>query len=169
MEMWRRDREDEKRTILPMSKKSSDSFHGFQPDMAALEKHETKIQTFVERAEQKANAIDIEPVINVMGSTAGAGSGDFHTFRGYRTKELARLKDFEDEREEDQKQREWESERDGRLAGLEAKSNKRAAKRQKAKQNKKSNASSAKDSGAADAAASASALPAGSKRPAPEE
>ena len=75
MENWRRDREEEKQTHVPMSKKARDSFHGFKPDMAQLEHFETKLQTFVERQEEKKNGIEIEPVINVMGSTAGAGSG----------------------------------------------------------------------------------------------
>jgi hypothetical protein len=75
MESWRRERAEEKQSIIPTSKKARDSFNSFTPDMAKLEHFETKLQNFVEKTEDKKNAIEIEPVINVMGSTAGAGSG----------------------------------------------------------------------------------------------
>ena len=56
---------------------------------------------------------------------------DFHTYRGYRTKELARLRDFEDERKESDAVAAWEKERADRAEEVGSKSAKRAAKRQR--------------------------------------
>ena len=62
---------------------------------------------------------------------------DFHTYRGYRTKELARLRDFEDERKESDAVAAWEKERADRAEEVGSKSAKRAAKRQRQKEAKK--------------------------------
>ena len=37
---------------------------------------------------------------------------DFHTYRGYRAKELERLKDFDKDKKREEAQKEWEKERD---------------------------------------------------------
>lgn len=66
-----------------------------------------------------------------------ARRSDFHTYRGYRTKELARLHDFEEERKEATAEAAWEQERAERAAEVEGKAAKRAAKRQRQKEAKK--------------------------------
>ena len=81
--------------------------------------------------------LETEAVINVMGSLAGAGSGDFHMYRGYRAKEMARLQELDAERKEEQKQKEWAVELTERTQALDTKAKKRAAKRQKQKEAKK--------------------------------
>jgi hypothetical protein len=49
-----------------------------------------------------------DKVHNVMGSTAGAGSGDFHTYRNTRRHELNRLAKMESESQEEAELREFE-------------------------------------------------------------
>ena len=46
-----------------------------KPDFAQLEKFEEKVERLVERLEDREHGLEVEEVINVMGSTAGAGSG----------------------------------------------------------------------------------------------
>ena len=90
-----------------------------------------------ERQQDREEALEVTPVINVMGSTAGAGSGEFHTYRGYRAKEMARLADFERERKQEKAQAAWEAERAEAAAEAEAKHEKNAAKRNKKKEKRK--------------------------------
>eukprot|EP00966_Prymnesium_polylepis_P035177 817563-Prymnesium_polylepis.1 len=87
MERWRRERELEKATKVEMPDAARKGFHSMAVDMEQLAKFERKAHKLVDRQEAKANELEVEPIINVMGSTAGAGSGDFHTYRGYRAKE----------------------------------------------------------------------------------
>ncbi|KAH8080251.1 hypothetical protein BXZ70DRAFT_901486 [Cristinia sonorae] len=75
-----------------------------------------------------------EMMKNVQGSSAGAGSGEFHVYKASRRREFERLKLMDEqtkkeieEREFEQKKREWEEQ-------AEAKTAKNRAKRQKKKQ-----------------------------------
>ena len=62
--------------VKPEAKRS---FSSMQPNFDQLSNFETKAQRLAERQEAKETELEVEPVINVMGSTAGAGSGEFHT------------------------------------------------------------------------------------------
>ena len=66
-----------------------------------------------------------------------AHSRDFHTYRGFRTKEMARQAEFERERKEEAETAEWERERAAAAAEVEARHAKNAAKRNKKKEKRK--------------------------------
>ena len=104
-----------------------------------------------------------------MGSTAGAGSGDFHMYRGHRAVELQRLADFESARKQEQAQAEWEEERDARAAAQEAKSSKKADKRAAKKARKRAADDAEREAKAARRAEAEAAAPAAGAADAPPE
>eukprot|EP00310_Coccolithus_braarudii_P015792 CAMPEP_0183350880 /NCGR_PEP_ID=MMETSP0164_2-20130417/21627_1 /TAXON_ID=221442 /ORGANISM="Coccolithus pelagicus ssp braarudi, Strain PLY182g" /LENGTH=185 /DNA_ID=CAMNT_0025522899 /DNA_START=18 /DNA_END=575 /DNA_ORIENTATION=+ len=160
IERFMKEREERKTTghVIPMPQDTRRSFSAMEPDFAALQKFEAKVEKKLARNEVNQNKVETEAVINVMGSTAGAGSGDFHTYRGFRAKEMMRIKDMEDERKEEAANEAWEKERQEREAAILAKSSKRAAKRerQKAKEREAKEQKRAASGGAASGAAASS-------------
>ncbi len=152
------------------SRESKRNFDHMAPDYEQLEEHERKVQQLAERQEEKEHELQVDPVYNVMGSTAGAGSGDFHMYRGYRNKEMARVADMERERKLEEGNAQWEEERKERMAEEEAKTNKRAQKRarkkEKQKASKAANAGGGGPSGSA-AGTGSSAGGAGAGEPGP--
>lgn len=72
-------------------------------------------------------------VYHIMGSNAGAGSGEFHTYRHSRRREQERLKRIEEEAERADK----EKEREEKLAKLAEEDEQRTAKRRNKRQKKK--------------------------------
>ncbi|KAJ2882198.1 PRKR-interacting protein 1 [Coemansia aciculifera] len=79
-----------------------------------------------------------EIVLNVKGSSAGAGSSDFHTYRELRRKEHLRIKLMEAEAAEDVLGEEFNRERESLKRQDEEKTAKNRAKRQKRNKTKKS-------------------------------
>ncbi|VBB77917.1 Putative protein of unknown function [Podospora comata] len=77
-----------------------------------------------------------EIVTNVQGSSAGAGSGEFHVYKAARRREYERLRQMEEETAAEKAQREFEEERLERLRKDEEKTRKNREKRNKKKQNK---------------------------------
>ena len=137
MERWKRERNEARQRTVHMKPEAARQFNSFNPDLDQLATFERKAQELAERQQDREEALEVTPVINVMGSTAGAGSGEFHTYRGYRAKEMARLADFERERKQEKAQAAWEAERAEAAAEAEAKHEKNAAKRNKKKEKRK--------------------------------
>jgi len=78
-------------------------------------------------------------VYNVMGSSAGAGSGEFHVYRQIRRKEYERQRVLESRKGKEDKEEEFRLKREENAREAEEKTAKKRAKRQKKKQNAKRN------------------------------
>lgn len=81
MERWRRERAEMRATKVHMPESARQNFHMMKPDIEQLAKFEAKVHQLVEKQEAKEMALETEPIINVMGSTAGAGSGYISSMR----------------------------------------------------------------------------------------
>lgn len=76
-------------------------------------------------------------VRNVMGSSAGAGSGEFHVYRNLRRKEYARLKAIEEKSHREQLNDDFQAKIDRNKQAAEEKTAKKRAKRLKKKEKQK--------------------------------
>ena len=95
VEKYRREREDAIKPKIAVTAKQAKSFNTFVPDFDQLASFERKVEKKADQLDARQNGLAVEETVNVMGSTAGAGSGDFHMYRGHRAVELQRLADFE--------------------------------------------------------------------------
>ena len=78
-------------------------------------------------------------VYNVMGSSAGAGSGEFHVYRQLRRKEYERQRVLESRKSKEDLDEAFQIKREEAAKAAEDKTAKKRAKRQKKKQNAKRN------------------------------
>jgi len=81
--------------------------------------------------------IQVEKVVNVWGSTAGAGSDFFHLYRKHRSVEVERLENMEQDWKKEQEDEEFQMRREQNAIECEERTRKRAEKRRKKKDNKK--------------------------------
>ncbi len=75
LERWAKGRAEDKQGTVSMPKDAQKNFNSMTPDFEALSKFEDKVERLEQRREAKNNKLVTDVVINVMGSTAGAGSG----------------------------------------------------------------------------------------------
>ena len=82
----------------------------------------------------KHSYIPPEIVANVQGSSAGAGSGEFHVYKASRRREYARIQSMEEESKKEEANKKWEDERDERMTRDERERERNRAKRMKKKE-----------------------------------
>lgn len=75
-----------------------------------------------------------EVVANVQGSSAGAGSGEFHVYKASRRREYERLRTMDEEVKAEEAEKEFQQRKEERERQDEQKLSKNRAKREKAKQ-----------------------------------
>ncbi|QDS70688.1 hypothetical protein FKW77_001483 [Venturia effusa] len=114
-----------KRALTPVSKQAE--------NLEALFAHPEK-EINISAPGTKTLAPPPEIVANVQGSSAGAGSGEFHVYKASRRREYERVKMMDDEAQKQEDDREWELKREEQRKKDEEKQNKNKKKRQKAKE-----------------------------------
>lgn len=87
-------------------------------------------------AEVKKGAVKAEKVSNPYGSTAGAGSGEFHVYRHARARELERWRTLEEQEKLQKMQHEYQEKIDQYKTEEETRTDKRRKKRQRQKEAK---------------------------------
>lgn len=99
-----------------------------------LMKNPEKPVVIPDRLKEKKDPHVPDFVRNVMGSSAGAGSGEFHVYRHLRRKEYARQKQIQEKSEKEVLDEEFQRKIEEARQSFEDKTAKKRAKRQKQKQ-----------------------------------
>ncbi|XP_059171949.1 PRKR-interacting protein 1 homolog [Physella acuta] len=102
-----------------------------------LMKNPTKEVIIPERSKDKAPKAPLEFIRNIWGSSAGAGSGDFHVYRGVRRREYARQKFIKEMAEKEELDEAYKKRLEQHKLEAEERTAKKRAKRLKKKQKNK--------------------------------
>ena len=121
-----------KRALTPTSAQASQVDALF----AHVEKDVVIPITATKDAVAKRLAPPPEIVANVQGSSAGAGSGEFHVYKASRRREYERLRLMDEETKKEKDSEEFEKKKEELKQKDEAKTNKNKARREKAKARK---------------------------------
>ncbi|KAH9502894.1 PRKR-interacting protein 1 [Bulinus truncatus] len=99
-----------------------------------LMKNPTKEVIIPEKSKDKAPRAPLEFIRNIWGSSAGAGSGDFHVYRGVRRREYARQKFIKEMAQKDEADSAYKKSLDQHKLEAEQRTAKKRAKRLKKKE-----------------------------------
>ncbi|KAJ6257090.1 hypothetical protein Dda_7975 [Drechslerella dactyloides] len=117
-------RPNKKRALSPASAQAA--------QVASLMKNPERVITTI-RSRDKKLPPPPEIVANVQGSSAGAGSGEFHVYKASRRREYERLKMMDDQLKKEKEKEDFEAKTDEWKSKDDAKTAKNRAKRQKKK------------------------------------
>ncbi|KAG9666673.1 Clavaminate synthase-like protein, partial [Aureobasidium melanogenum] len=117
-----------KRALSPRSKQSA--------HLEALFANPDKPINLPSSSTNKPSTLPPEIVANVQGSSAGAGSGEFHVYKASRRREYERLRAMDEEKEAEEKDAEFEAKRKEQEKKDADKTEKNRLKREKARQRK---------------------------------
>ncbi|BFZ18720.1 hypothetical protein BsWGS_21759 [Bradybaena similaris] len=99
-----------------------------------LMKNPNKEIIIPEKSKEKSLRPPLEFIRNIWGSSAGAGSGDFHVYRGVRRREYARQKFIKEKAEKEEQDAEYKKKLEQHKKEAEERAAKNRAKRLKKKQ-----------------------------------
>jgi hypothetical protein len=127
-----------KRALTPATAQASQISHLFSNPTAALKPVENGLALSTDHS-PTGNGTGYQPpeiVTNVQGSSAGAGSGEFHVYKASRRREYERLRAMDEEVRRESEQEKYERERAEREARDREATEKKRRKREKMKARK---------------------------------
>lgn len=124
------------RTHRPTKKRALSPTSAQANQLEALFKHPDREIQVPAGSKSKSLPPPPEIVANVQGSSAGAGSGEFHVYKASRRREYERLRLMDEETKKEQQNKEFEEKMAEMRKKDEAKTSKNKARREKAKARK---------------------------------
>ncbi|KAK0549536.1 hypothetical protein OC845_003074 [Tilletia horrida] len=139
--------DDQDRSSLPRSKRALSPASQHAAHLAKLMANPAKPVHIPGPAKEKEMRAPRETMKNVSGSSAGAGSGEFHVYKHARRREYERIKLMEDKEAKEQQRAQFSEAQQAAAAASDAKTNKNKARRDKKKEAKRKAASSSGSGG----------------------